>query len=65
MKKTLYAKQYRYYRKHRLEGWKSLGGTLPPDVYVKVLQYKNTLMTEYRKAKEYEQSLKSEHATEI
>ena len=41
-----------FIRLKKLQGWKQLGVILPPDVFVKVLTLKNTLMEEYKQSYE-------------
>ena len=41
-------KQQKYMTALHSQGWKQLGGILPPEIYQKVLDYKNQLMNHYR-----------------
>jgi hypothetical protein len=49
-------KQQKYMKRKYAEGWKQLGGMLPPDIYKQVINYKNELMTHYRQTQETQET---------
>ena len=44
----------RCYLKRKANGWRPIGWMLPSELYQPLTDYKNNLMTEYRKAKNNE-----------